>query len=81
MFMQKRNSLLLILIILPYSLYAWGSGGYKLTDGSCKFNLETGYKNTSIYTKNHKGFVIIDGGDPRYGTISTDLATLIRTQK
>jgi len=67
---SKKILFLFILSFSPYSLSAWG-GVEKLNDGSCKFDLDTGYKSSSIYIKNSESFVIIDGGDSRYGTIST----------
>jgi len=70
MFMKKRNFLSLMLIIFPYTLYAWGDGD-KLNDGSCKFDLETGYIDSSLYIKENESFLIVNGGDSRYGTIST----------
>jgi len=44
--------------------------GVKLKNG-CKFDAETGYKGTGVYIKGSEKFIIIDGGDSRYGTIST----------
>jgi hypothetical protein len=72
---SKKFFFLFILSFFPYSLSAWG-GTEKLSDGSCKFDLETGYKSSSVYIKNNESFVIIDGGDSRYGTISTVYNTL-----
>ncbi len=68
--MKKRNFLPLILVVLPYALYAWGNGD-RLNDGSCKFDRETGYIGSSLYTKSNESFIIIDAGDSRYGTTST----------
>ncbi len=62
--------LCMILSIVPYTLFAWDDGE-KLNDNSCKFEKETGYKGASFYIKDNEGFLIVDGGDPRYGTIST----------
>jgi len=59
-----------MLITLPHALYAWGDGD-KLSDGSCKFDMETGYIDSSLYVKDNESFIIINGGDSRYGTIST----------
>jgi len=70
MFIKKRNFLFLILMILPYALYAWGDGD-KLSDGSCRFEKETGYIDSSLYVKENEAFLIVDGGDSRYGTMST----------
>jgi len=67
---SKRALLLSVMILLPYNLLAWG-GVEKLSNGSCKFDLETGYKNSSLYIKDNESFLIVDGGDSRYGTIST----------
>jgi hypothetical protein len=72
---SKKIFFLFILSFFPYSLSAWG-GTEKLSDGSCKFDLDTGYKSSSVYIKNNESFVIIDGGDSRYGTISTVYNTL-----
>ncbi len=66
----KKNIFVLILIFLPYSLYAWGDGD-KMNDGSCKFDLETGYKDSLLYINNNESFLIMNGGDSKYGTIST----------
>jgi len=66
----KQKTLLFLTFLLPLMLYAWGDGE-KLSDGSCKFDLNTGYQQTSVYIKGHEAFVIIDGGDSRYGTTST----------
>jgi len=70
MLIKKRSFLFFILMILPYALYAWGDGD-KLSDGSCKFDIETGYIGSSLYLKDNESFLIVDGGDSRYGTIST----------
>ena len=66
----RKNTLLLVLTLFLSSLSAWGDST-KLSDGSCKFDLETGYQGLSVYTKDSESFIIIDGGDSRYGTIST----------
>jgi len=70
MLIRKRSFLFFILMILPYTLYAWGDGD-KLSDGSCKFDKETGYIDSSLYLKDNEAFLIVDGGDSRYGTTST----------
>lgn len=70
MLVKKFKILFLMLMILPYALYAWGDGD-KLSDGSCKFDVETGYLNSSFYLKGNESFLIMNGGDSRYGTIST----------
>ena len=70
MFIKKSNFLSLILVALSFTSYAWGDGD-KLNDGSCKFDLETGYIGSSLYLKGNESFLIVDGGDSRYGTIST----------
>ncbi len=66
----KKGIFLLLLISFSTTLYAWG-GGEKLSDGSCKFDLETGYIESSLYIKKNESFLIMDGGDSKYGTIST----------
>jgi len=70
--MSKKSSISLLLILLsqPHLLHAWG-GGDKLSDGSCKFDKEIGYTGSSFYIKGNEGFVIVNGGDSRYGTTST----------
>ncbi len=66
----KKDMFFSVLILLPYSLYAWG-GGDRLSDGSCKFDKETGYSAFSLYIKNQKSYAIVDVSDRRYGTTST----------
>jgi len=47
-------------------LFAWS--GDKLSDGSCQFDMDTGYSYTSIYVNNKlDSYVIIGVNDPRYG--------------
>ena len=70
MSIKKNNLFFIISTFFVYSLYAWGDS-YKLSNGGCKFDKETGYQNISIYIKDSESFVIIDGGDSRYGTMST----------
>ncbi len=66
----KKNVLPMILVLYPYGLYAWGDA-HKLSNGSCRYEKETGFSGVSIYTKSNKAFVISDVTDIRYGTIST----------
>jgi hypothetical protein len=73
--MKKIKLLTLILIVLPYTLLAWGDGD-KLSDGSCKFDLDTGYLDSALYLKDNESFLIINGGDSRYGMTSTIYDTL-----
>jgi len=47
-------------------LFAWS--GDKLSDGSCQFDMDTGYSYTSVYVNNQlDSYVIIGVNDPRYG--------------
>ncbi|SFV64858.1 hypothetical protein MNB_SV-14-1157 [hydrothermal vent metagenome] len=71
MFIKKSNLLSLILVSISLTSYTWANGN-KLSDGSCTFDRETGYKSSSLYINGgNESFLIIDGGDSRYGTIST----------
>jgi len=70
MYIKKYYFFILTLLLLPYSLYAWGDGD-RLSNGSCKFDIETGYIDSSLYLNNGESFLIVNGGDSRYGTIST----------
>ena len=61
---------LLVSLLLPFSLYAsWGDAD-KLSDGSCKFEKESGYATSLLYTKGTEAYVIVDTVDTRYGTTS-----------
>ena len=66
MFIEKRSFLFFVLIALPYNLYAFNDGN-KLSDGSCSFDKEIGYQRSSLYSKGHESFLIVRGGDSRYG--------------
>jgi hypothetical protein len=58
------------LSFVSLSLFAgWGDAD-KLADGSCKFEKESGYSNSRLYTKGNEAFVIVDTTDTRYGTTS-----------
>jgi hypothetical protein len=67
--MDKIIKILIILLVFLYQVQIYANE--YLSNNFCKFELDIGYKNSFLYIRNHEAFVIIDGGDSRYGTIST----------
>ncbi len=57
-------------LLVPYLLFGWGDAD-RLEDGSCRYDKETGYVSTHLYTKKQEGYTIVDVADSRYGTTST----------
>ncbi len=65
MFVKNNNIIVpIVLFFLSFTSYIWGNG-------SCRFDRETGYIDSSLYVKGNESFLIVHGGDSRYGTIST----------
>ena len=63
-----KKIFLIEMIILPYILNA--SLGDKLSDGSCNFDIGTGYTYTKVYANNQQEvYTIFAFNDPRYGTM------------
>jgi hypothetical protein len=80
--MSKKSKIPLLLILLsqPYFLYGWG-GGDKLSDGSCQFDKETGYRSSSFYIKGNEKFLNTITVDLRFNRTTSTIYNALNCEK
>ena len=60
---------IILIFTLLFSFVTNANSGDKLSDGSCQFDIGTGYRGTEVYINDKQNiYVILSFNDPRYGT-------------